>query len=248
MSQMTISKNLTIKDGFKDGIPIFLGYFPIAMAFGILSRGTGLSLLETLSFSFIVFAGAAQFIAVGMIASGVGALEIIISIFFLNFRHFLMSASLSAKTHFKHPILKPFISFFVTDESFSVASFAEGNLSESYLIPMQLLGYFGWGIGTGVGFMIGSILPPLLQKAMGIGLYVMFIALLVPEMKKSNKAIVLSVMAGIMNTILRKILLMPQGWSIVITIILISFIGVMIYDCSEKANSIKVKEEVIDYE
>jgi len=236
-------KHLTFKDGIKDGIPIFLGYFPIAMAFGILSRGTGLTLIETLSFSFILFAGAAQFIAVGMIASGVGAIEMIITIFFLNFRHFLMSASLSAKTHFKHPLLKPFISFFVTDESFSVASFANGQLNESYLIPMQLLGYFGWGIGSGVGFVIGSILPPLLQKAMGIGLYLMFIALLVPEMKKTNKAIVLSVMAGIMNSILRLLLHLPQGWSIVITIILVSLLGVLVYEHEETST-----KEVINYE
>lgn len=228
---MSSNKNyLTFKDGIKDGFPIFLGYFPIAMAFGILSRGTGLTLIETLSFSFILFAGAAQFIAVGMIASGVGALEMIITIFFLNFRHFLMSASLSAKTHLSQPLLKPFIAFFVTDESFSVASFAKGSLTEHYLIPMQLLGYFGWGIGTGVGFLIGSILPPLLSKAMGIGLYVMFIALLVPEMKKSNKAITLSVLAGIMNSILRLALHLPQGWSIVLTIIIVSLLGVMIYD------------------
>jgi len=239
------TKNLTIKDGIKDGIPIFLGYFPIAMAFGILSRGTGLTLIETLSFSFILFAGAAQFIAVGMIASGVGVVEMIIAIFFLNFRHFLMSASLSAKTHFRHPILKPFVSFFVTDESFSVASFADGNLSECYLIPMQLLGYFGWGIGTGVGFIIGAILPPLLQKAMGIGLYVMFIALLIPEIKKTNKAIILSLLAGVMNTILRLILHMPQGWSIVLTIITVSFLGIMIYDGNTKKIT---PEEVTDYE
>lgn len=238
-------KTLTFKDGFKDGIPIFLGYFPIAMAFGILSRASGLTLLETLSFSFILFAGAAQFIAVGMIAAGVGAAEIIIAIFFLNFRHFLMSASLSAKTKFNHPILKPFISFFVTDESFSVASFANGHLNEHYLIPMQLLGYFGWGIGTGVGFVIGSILPPLLQKAMGIGLYVMFIALLVPEMKKTNKAITLSLMAGIINSILRIALNLPQGWSIVITIILVSFLGVIIYDREDNKTS---DQEVVNYE
>ncbi len=245
MSNTSINKDLRLTDGIKDGIPIFLGYFPIAMAFGILSRGSGLTLIETLSFSFILFAGAAQFIAVGMIASGVGALEIIIAIFFLNFRHFLMSASINAKLKFNHKLLKPFISFFVTDESFSVASFAKGTLSESYMIPMQLLGYFGWGIGSGVGFILGSILPPLLQKAMGIGLYVMFIALLVPEMKKTNKAIVLSLMAGLMNTLLRNVLLMPQGWSIVITIILVSLAGVFIYENKDNKSS---ELEVADYE
>ncbi len=217
-------------DGFKDGLPLFIGYFPIAMAFGILSRSTGLTLYETLAFSFIVFAGAAQFIAVGMIAAGVGGIEIIIATLFLNFRHFLMSASLSAKIRINHFALRPIISFFVTDESFSVASFANGRLTVSYMLPMQLVGYFGWGIGTGVGFVLGSVLPPLLQKAMEIGLYVMFVALLVPEMKKTNKAIVLSIAAGVLNTVLRNLVGMPQGWSIVVTIILIALLGVVIYN------------------
>lgn len=234
-------KYLTAKDGIKDGLPVFIGYFPIAMAFGILSRGTGITLGETLAFSFIVFAGAAQFIGVGMIAAGVGGLEIVIATFFLNFRHFLMSASLSAQMGINHPILKPIISFFVTDESFSVASFAKGKLTSNYIVPMQLLGYFGWGIGTGIGYMAGSILPPLLQKAMEIGLYVMFVALLVPEMKKTYKAIVLSLIAGVFNTILRYLIGLPQGWSIVLTIVVVSLIGVMIFN-EESLN------EVVDYE
>lgn len=227
------NNHLTKLDGLKDGVPVFIGYFPIAMAFGILSRSTGLTLYETLAFSWIVFAGAAQFIAVGMIAAGVGGMEIVIATLFLNFRHFLMSASLSAKTSIPHKALRPIISFFVTDESFSVASFASGHLTESYMIPMQLMGYFGWGIGSGVGYILGSVLPSLLQKAMGIGLYVMFVALLVPEMRKTNKAIVLSLAAGIMNTVLRYLIGMPQGWSIVLTIIIVGLFGLLIYNENE---------------
>ena len=241
MSQVDRSEYLGVKEGMKDGLPVFIGYFPIAMAFGILSRGTGITLGETLAFSFIVFAGAAQFIGVGMIAAGVGGIEIVIATLFLNFRHFLMSASLSAQMGFDHPLFKPLISFFVTDESFSVASFAKGKLTTAYMIPMQLLGYFGWGIGTGVGYMAGSILPPLLQKAMEIGLYVMFVALLVPEMKKTHKAIVLAVIAGVFNTGLRYLVGLPQGWSIVVTILLVSLMGVLFFDEG-------VLEEVVDYE
>lgn len=241
MDALNDPKYLTSRDGIRDGIPVFIGYFPIAMAFGILARGTGLTLYETLAFSFIVFAGAAQFIAVGMIAAGVGGLEIVIATLFLNFRHFLMSASLSSKMTIDHGFLRPMISFFVTDESFSVASFADGHLRERYIIPMQLMAYLGWGIGTGVGFVLGSVLPPLLQQAMEIGLYVMFVALLVPEMKKSSKAILLSLLAGGMNTFLRNVAGIAQGWSIVVTIILISALGLVIFDR-------QVFEEVADCE
>lgn len=223
-------KHLTIVDGFKDGIPIFLGYFPVGMAFGMLAKGTGLSIIETLGFSMVVFAGASQFIAVSMIAMGASGMEIVLTTLFLNFRHFLMSASLAPKIHDNHDYLKPIISYFVTDESFSVASFAHGQLTGKYMLPMQLTGYFGWALGTGVGFMLGSVLPPLLQQSMGIGLYAMFVALLVPEMKKSTKAIVLSLLAGLVNTVISKGFGMAQGWSIVLSIIIVSCFGVVVYN------------------
>lgn len=228
-----IKNDLTVSDGLKDGLPIAIGYFPIAMAFGLLARGTGIELYETLAFSFIVFAGASQFIGVSMLAAGVGGLEIVIATLFLNFRHFLMSASLSAKTRIRHDWMKPLVSFFVTDESFSVASFAKGQLTGSYLLPMQLIAYFGWGIGTGIGYVVGAVLPPLLQQAMEIGLYLMFVALLVPEMKKSNRAIVLSVMAGAVNAVLRMGAGLPQGWSIVVTIVIVAMAGVLFFDREE---------------
>ncbi len=94
------SKLLTGIDGIRGGLPIALGYFPIAMAFGILAKGASVSLVEALGFSFIVFAGASQFIAVGMIALGATGIEIIMTTLFLNFRHFLMSASLVPRIFF----------------------------------------------------------------------------------------------------------------------------------------------------
>lgn len=228
------NRNLHIIDGIKDGIPIFLGYFPVAMAFGILSKGTGLTLDETLGFSMVVFAGAAQFIGVSMIAIGASAMEIVLTTLFLNFRHFLMSASLATSIKGNRGLFRPLISYFVTDESFSVASFAGGQLTASYMLPMQLTGYVGWALGTTVGYLIGSVLPPLLQQSMGIGLYAMFVALLVPELKQSKKAIVLSVLAGIVNTGFRSFLGLAQGWSIVISIVFVSLIGVMLWQGEER--------------
>lgn len=241
------SRKLNFKDGIKSGMPIFLGYFPIAMAFGILSKTTGLALYETLAFSIIVFAGASQFIAVSMIAMGASGIEIIITTLFLNFRHFLMSASLAPKLNVKSTIMKPIISFFVTDECFSVASFSNGEITEKYMISMQLVGYFGWGIGTGVGFVLGSVLPPLLQQSMGIGLYAMFVALLVPEMKKTNKAIVLALLSGVVNTLFANVLGLKQGWSIVLAIIIVSALGVLIYH-NEPSEIAEKNMEELDYE
>lgn len=237
-----IKKRLKVLDGLKGGLPIGIGYLPIAMAFGILAKGSGVTFFETLGFSFIVFAGASQFVAVGMIAMGASGIEIIVTTLFLNFRHFLMSASLASQIHIEHRALKPIIAFFVTDESFSVASFDDGQLTDKYMIPMELIPYFCWGVGSGIGYLLGSILPPLLQASMGIGLYAMFVALLIPEVKKTKKAIVLSIMSALVNMILNVGFGVKSGWSIVFSIIIVASLGVALY-YNEEPDATEVTEE-----
>lgn len=231
---------LNISDGIRDGIPISIGYFPIGMAFGIMAKSAGLTLLETLSLSFIVFAGACQFIAVSMIALGSSGYEIILTTLFVNFRHFLMSSSLVPKIHVNNRLSRPLIAFFVTDETFSVASFAKGQLTEKYMLPMELIAYLGWGIGSLAGFLLGSILPPLVQQSMNIGLYAMFIALLAPEVKKSTIALLLAILAALLNTFLRYVLIIPEGWSIVISILVVAGFGTFSLnpDISTPANEV----------
>ncbi|SFJ62352.1 AzlC protein [Halobacillus dabanensis] len=82
-----------MKKGMFAGFPIMLGYLPIALTYGVLASRTGMSNLELTLMSVLVFAGAAQFLAVGMVATGTGIIEIIIATFVLNFRHFVMSLS-----------------------------------------------------------------------------------------------------------------------------------------------------------
>lgn len=226
---------LTTRNGFKDGLPIVIGYFPIAMAFGILAKAGDLSYIETLSFSLFVFAGASQFIAVNMIVLGAGAGEIILATLLLNFRHFLMSASLAAKLGETKKLLRPIMGFGVTDETFSVASFAEGEISEAYVIALNFISYSSWVAGTAAGFMIGGFLPSVIQRSMDIGLYAMFVAILVPELKKSSKALTLALIAGLVNSGCRYLLNLPQGWSIVIAIVLVSALGVVIYGDEEES-------------
>ena len=102
-------------------------------------------------------------------------------------------------------------------------------LSEKYMLPLQVIAYLGWGAGTGAGYLLGSIMPTMLQQSMNIGLYAMFVALLVPEIKKTRKAIILAALSGIVNSILVSLMGMPQGWGIVISIVVVSASGVFIY-------------------
>src|SRR5699024_1056757 len=104
------------------GIPIMLGYLPIAITYGVLAKQTGLSLLEITMMSIFVFAGASQFMAVNMIGVGAGIMEIVTATFVLNFRHFVMSLSLMNRMRHINISKKAPISLGLTDETFAVSA------------------------------------------------------------------------------------------------------------------------------
>lgn len=228
----------TVKDAINDGIPIIMGFIPIAMAFGILSKSANLTLLETLGFSMIVFAGASQFIAVNLLIAGAGFGEIILTTLLVNFRHFLFAASIAPKLTKDMKKFAPLIAFGLTDELFSIASLKEKPLTKEYLLVLEFCGYSALAVGTLLGYVLGGVLPPVVQLSMGIALYALFIAILVPEMKKSFKVVILLTLSGLTNTLCLYGFNLPQGWSIVISIILVSVLGLFI----------KVPEREVCYE
>ena len=219
-----------IKDGFKAGLPICIGYLPVAVAFGILAKTTGITLLEAFLFSAVVFAGASQFMALNLLATGVGFSGIILTTLLVNFRHFIMSSYIASRVDNGMKRSFPLIAFGVTDESFSVLSFKKGELSRNFIIVLEGVAYISWVTGTISGYILGGFLPALLVKSMGIALYAMFVALLMPEVKKSYRAFILALSAGVLNSFLIYLDLLPKGWSIIVTIILVSAIGTFFYE------------------
>lgn len=228
----------SIRDAINDGIPIIMGFIPIAMAFGILSKSAGITLMESLGFSMIVFAGASQFIALNLLIAGAGFGEIILTTLLVNFRHFLFAASLSPKLTKDMKRTVPLIAFGLTDEIFSVASLKEKELTKQYMLVLEFCAYSALAVGTFLGYVLGGVLPNVVQLSMGIALYALFTSILVPEMKKSLKVVILLVMSGIANTLCLYIFKLPQGWSIVISILLVSILGMFI----------KVKEREVWHE
>jgi 4-azaleucine resistance transporter AzlC len=203
------------KKGLQAGISIGIGYFPIALTFGILAKTSGLSIYETVLMSLIVFAGASQYISLSLIAYGTGIVEIILTTFIVNIRHFLMSTSLNEKLDEDHLLNKLLYSFGITDETFSVVATKEGTATTGYMFGVISISYSSWVIFSGVGHLIGTSLPQTLQESMGVALYAMFIGLLVPSMKKSAKVIFLAVLAAVLNSIFTMGHIMAQGWAIV---------------------------------
>lgn len=225
MADVAIERETSeFKKGVQAGITIGIGYFPIALTFGLLAKTSGLSIYETVLMSVIVFAGASQYISLSLIAYGTGAAEIILTTFNVNIRHFLMSATLNEKSEDDHLIYKLFYSFGITDETFSVAATKEGTATSGFLFGLISISYSSWVVFSGVGHLIGASLPQTLQESMGVALYAMFIGLLVPSMKKSVKVIFLAALGAAFNSIFTISHMMAQGWAIVTATLLSAII------------------------
>ncbi|GAA0370085.1 AzlC family ABC transporter permease [Bacillus horti] len=218
-------------NGCRDGLPIALGYIPISITFGVLSVAVGLHPVEATAMSAFVFAGASQFIALSLWTTA-GWVEIVLTTFVLNLRHLLMSTSLSRRlntSRWKASLL----SFGITDETFVVTSLKhEGKtIKASYLLGINLVVYLSWVIGTITGGLFGELFPREIINSMGIALYAMFIALLTPAIKESNKKLVIASSSAGLCTILY--FLFPglsQGIAIVLSTIFAATLGVLLWD------------------
>ena len=171
--------------GLHHGLPIGLGYLSVSFAFGIFSLGQGLSIWETLLISMTNLTSAGQLAGVPIIAVGGSAAELAVTQLVINLRYSLMSVSLSQKLHdsvsLPHRLA---VAFFNTDEIFAVASSRTEPLTRSYLYGLGVCPYLGWSLGTLAGALAGDILPARLTSALGITIYGMFVAIVIPAMKE----------------------------------------------------------------
>ncbi|CAM3653590.1 AzlC family ABC transporter permease [Mesobacillus zeae] len=230
-SNITARKAVEFKKGLQSGMSICIGYLPVALTFGLIAKTTGLTLSETVLMSLLVFAGAAQYISLSLLAAGTGTFEIVLTTFIVNIRHFLMSASLNEKASGDSVFGKMFYAFGITDETFSVAATREEPVTVWYMLGLVFISYASWVINSGIGFLMGAGLPQVLQDSMSIALYAMFAGLLVPSMKKSRKVVFLAVLAACFNSTFMLGKLMPTGWAIVaatlLSAVLVEWIEIM---------------------
>jgi len=181
--------------------------------------------LESFLFSAVVFAGASQFIALNLLMTGMGPGGIILTTLLVNFRHFLMSAYLATRIGRIAKRYKFMMAFGVTDEVFSVLSFQKGRLSKPFIFILEISAYTGWVTGTLAGYILGGFLPEILTISMGVALYALLLAMLLPEIKKSVKALILTISSGLLNTFLIKLDFLPNGWTIIVCILVIALAG-----------------------
>lgn len=224
-----------IQKGFLTGLPIMFGYLPIAITFGVLASQSGMNIMELTAMSVFVYAGAAQFMGANMIALGAGSIEIILATFVLNFRHFVMSLSFMNRSKALDIKWKAPLSLGLTDESFSVASLHTKEANEKngayFYAGLMLTAYLSWVLGSVLGGVLGDVIPESLSMSMGIALYAMFIALLIPSVKVEVRYGIIAVLAMIFNYIFS--IQMAQGWAIICSTLLASFIGTLFVKVEE---------------
>ena len=173
--------------GLRDGIPICLGYFAVAFTLGIAARRAGLTPLQAGLASLLTNASAGQHAGFTVIAENGTYLEMAIMILVANARYLLMSCALTQKLSPDTGLIpRLIIGFDVTDEIFGVSIAQPGRLNPWYTYGVILAALPGWSSGTALGVVMGNLLPGDLVSALSVGLYGMFLAVIIPPARKEK--------------------------------------------------------------
>ena len=227
------------KDGFKDGIPICLGYIAVSFTFGIMARKAGLTTFQAVLISAVNVTSAGQFAGLGLIGAGATYIEMAITQFVINLRYCLMSCSLSQKldpaTSLGRRLL---MSVGITDEIFGVSASVPDTLNPFYTYGTICIALPGWIFGTFLGVVSGNILPARALSALGVALYGMFIAIIIPPARKSRLLGGLVLISMALSFLFAKIPFFSQissGFKIIILTVLIAGAAALRYPVSEEA-------------
>ena len=177
----------SFKQGMRDGIPIGLGYLAVSFSLGIAAKNSGLSVLQGMVTSFLCSASAGEYAGFTIIAAQASLWEMFIMMLIANALYMLMSCAMSQRfapdMPFWHRLC---IAFDVTDELFAISVAREGCIDPYYTYGAMLIASPCWTVGTGLGVLVGEILPLRLVSAFSVALYGMFLAVIIPPCRKSR--------------------------------------------------------------
>lgn len=200
------------RKGLLHGIPIALGYLSVSFGFGIMAVRSGLSVLSAVMISVTNLTSAGQAAGVEIIAAAGTLMEMALTQLVINIRYSLMGISLSQKLdksfNIPHRLA---VSYGITDEIFAVASAQIHPVTPAYMYGLILIAFLGWSTGTFLGAAAGEILPEMITNAMGIVLYGMFIAIIIPPSRKQKSVLAAVVIAAAVSVLFRYVFTMVSG-------------------------------------
>lgn len=223
--------------GLRAGIPIGLGYFSVSFTFGIIAVSYGFSWWQAVVISMLTVTSAGQFAGISMMSVPGQYIPMLLSQITINLRYSFMSISLSQKVEEKfRGVYRWLLGFFMTDEIFAVAS-ARQIVTRSFFAGLTIIPYVGWTLGTLLGALLGNILPECLMSALGLAIYGMFVAIVVPEVRANKQVGVVVVFAIMGSCLFRYVPLLAEissGLSITICAILAAVAGAILFPVDKK--------------
>ncbi len=222
-----------LKKGIHDGIPIALGYISVSFTFGIMGAAAGLSWWQTLLISMTNLTSAGQFAGLEIMVTAGGMVEMALTQFVINLRYALMSISLSQKADdtFTLPV-RLATGFGITDEIFAVAASKNKTINKYYMTGLIIMPYIGWASGTTAGALLGEVIPEILSSALGIAIYGMFMAIIIPQARDNHKCLIVIIAAAVLSCCFKWIPLLKNissGFVIIICAVAASVIGALLY-------------------
>lgn len=205
--------------GMTHGIPIALGYISVSFGFGIAAVRAGLSVAAAVGISASNLTSAGQAAGVEIIAAGGTLIELALSQLVINLRYSLMGLSLSQKLDDSFTVPHRLLaSYGITDEIFAVAAAQPGKLKPLYMYGLILISALGWTGGTLLGAVAGQALPQMFTAAMGILLYGMFIAIIIPPSRKSRSVFGAVLIAALISLLFKFVFTkISVGFAIIIS-------------------------------
>ena len=225
-------------EGIRDGLPICLGYFSVSMAFGLTAVLSGFPVWAAVMISLTNLTSAGQFAGMNIIAAQGALVEIGLTTLIINIRYFLMSISVSQKVEQKMTMGERLaVSFGITDEIFAVSMQRDHELTLAYMAGLIITPVIGWTGGTLLGAVATSFLPAALSNALGIALYGMFIAVIVPPAREHKNvlfAVILAIAASVACNYLPVIKNLSGGWTIIFITIVVCLIAAWLFPIEER--------------
>ena len=226
--------------GIRTGIPISLGYLAVSFTLGITAKNAGLSAFQAALTSLLVNASAGQYAAFTMMAAQSGYLQTAIMMGVTNARYILMSCALSQKLPANSKLWhRLVIGFNVNDEIFGMAIAEEEKLNPYYYFGMMAIAMPGWALGTFLGTSVGNILPGSVVSALSVGLYGMFLAVIIPASKKSRiilGVVIVSMAASFALEVIPLFSVVASGTRTIILTVVIASIAAVLFPVKEEAS------------
>ena len=223
--------------GLRHGVPIGLGYLSVSFTFGMKAVGDGLTAVQAVMISLMNLTSAGQFAGLPLMVGGASMIEMALTQLIINLRYALMSLSLGQKLDGTMTTLRRMIfSFANTDEIFAVASSQPGKVGNTYLYGLMLAPIIGWSTGTLLGAVAGQLLPAFVRSALGVAIYGMFLAIILPPARKEKPVRVVVLIAVVLSLCFRYIPLLSSlssGFVIIICAVAASALGAWLFPVKE---------------